>query len=97
MDLLAGLAEGWRAPGPYALGDRFSAVDLYLFMLPLWHPARTGVQALHPRLGRLMRSVQRRPAVERIWAQHFPPGRRALVDLDRLERVLIQAAREGGR
>ena len=74
MDRMATMAEALLARGPYVLGERFSAVDIYLFMLLLWHPARTEILALYPGLGRLMRLVRRRPAVERIWAQNFPPG-----------------------
>ena len=74
MDRLLAIAAGLLDPGPYALGERFSAVDLYLFMLVLWHPARTEIHLRHPELGRLARLVRGRPAVERIWAQHFPPG-----------------------
>ena len=74
MDRLLAIAAGLLDPGPYALGERFSAVDLYLFMLVLWHPARTEIHERHPKLGRLARLVRARPAVERIWAQHFPPG-----------------------
>jgi len=59
-------------PGPWILGDRFCAVDYYLFMLGLWHPTRKAVLDRHPRLGRLMRAVRRRPIVERLWAQHYP-------------------------
>jgi glutathione S-transferase len=71
MDRLLEIAES-LLPGPYALGDRFSAVDLYLFMLVQWHPAWAEVYERHPRLGALMRLVRRRPAVDRIWGQHHP-------------------------
>ena len=74
MDRLLAIAADLLGSGPYALGQRFSAVDLYLFMLVLWHPARTEVHSRHPALGELMRQVRQRPAVERIWAQHYPPG-----------------------
>ena len=74
MDRLLALAADLLGEGPYALGERFSAVDPYLVMLVLWHPARTEIHGRHPGLGRLARLVRRRPAVERIWAQHFPPG-----------------------
>ena len=72
MDRLVTIAEDLLDSGPYVLGERFSAVDLYLFMLVLWHPAGTEVHHRHPGLGKLMRLVRRRPAVERIWAQHYP-------------------------
>jgi glutathione S-transferase len=74
MDRLAAMAEDLLRPGPYALGERFSAVDVYLFMLVLWHPARADLFARHAGLGELARLVRRRPSVERIWAQHYPPG-----------------------
>ena len=74
MDRMAALADAQLVPGPYALGAQFGAVDIYLFMLVLWHPARTEIHARHPRLGALMRIVRARPSIERIWAQHFPPG-----------------------
>lgn len=73
MDRLASMAEDLLAPGPHALGQRFSAVDLYLFMLILWHPARFGLFDRHPRLGDHARRMRFRPSIDRIWAQHYPP------------------------
>ncbi|MFL5336560.1 MAG: glutathione S-transferase family protein [Geminicoccaceae bacterium] len=72
MDRLLAIGADLLGQGPYVLAERFSAVDLYLFMLVLWHPARTEVHDRHPKLGELMRLVRRRPAVERIWGQHYP-------------------------
>lgn len=74
MDRLLAIAADLLGSGPYAMGRHFSAVDLYLFMLVLWHPARTEIHSRHPGLGELMRRVRQRPAVERIWAQHYPLG-----------------------
>ena len=51
MDRLLAIAEDLLGHGPYVLGERFSAVDLYLFMLVLWHPAGTEVHDRHPGLG----------------------------------------------
>ena len=73
MDRLIALAEDLLA-GPYALGERFSAVDLYLFMVAGWHPDGAAALDRHPRLAALARLVRRRPSVERIWAQHHPEG-----------------------
>jgi glutathione S-transferase len=58
--------------GPWILDPRFWAVDCDLFMLGLGHPGRKGVLDRHPRLGRTMRLVRGRPAVERLGAQHHP-------------------------
>ncbi|HEX6016247.1 MAG TPA: glutathione S-transferase family protein [Geminicoccaceae bacterium] len=74
MDRLAAMADDLLRTGPYALGERFSAVDVYLLMLVLWHPARAALFARHARVGELARLVRRRPAIERIWTQHYPPG-----------------------
>jgi glutathione S-transferase len=73
MDRLVGLAEELLGDGPFTLGERFSAVDLYLFMLVLWHPARAEIFRRHPGLGAHARRVRARPSIERIWAQHYPP------------------------
>jgi glutathione S-transferase/GST-like protein len=77
MDRLVALAEELLGQGPYVLGERFSAVDIYLFMLVLWHPARHEVLARHPRLGGHARRLRTRPAIDRIWADNFPEGRSA--------------------
>jgi glutathione S-transferase/GST-like protein len=74
MDRLVAVAEEWLGAGPYALGEGHSAVDPYLFMLVLWHPARAGIFTRHPGLGEHARRLRARPAVQRIWAQHFPTG-----------------------
>ena len=74
MDRLVAIAAGLLGAGPYALGQEFSAVDPYLFMLVLWHPVRTEIHARHPALGEFMQRIRRRPAIERIWAQHYPAG-----------------------
>lgn len=72
VERLLGLVDGALEPGPWILGERFCATDYYLFMLGLWHPARQGVLDRFPRLGRMMRAARARPAVERLWAQHYP-------------------------
>jgi glutathione S-transferase len=72
MDQLLATAADLLGAGPYALGERFSAVDLYLFMLTFWHPDHVAVRERHPALGEMVRRVRQRPAVERIWWQHHP-------------------------
>jgi glutathione S-transferase/GST-like protein len=71
MDHLLAIADGLIV-GPHALGDRFAAVALSLFMLALWHPHAAAACDRHPRLRELVQLVRRRPAVERIWWQHHP-------------------------
>ncbi len=71
MDRLLAIAEDLIV-GPYVLGVRFGAIDLYLFMLAGWHPQQAAVLARHPRLAGIVRQVRRRPSVERIWSVNHP-------------------------
>jgi glutathione S-transferase len=73
LDRLFGIVEAALEPGPHLLGGRFSACDLYLFMLALWHPARMAHLERRPRLLRLARPVRQRPSIGRIWERNFPP------------------------
>jgi glutathione S-transferase/GST-like protein len=57
-------------PGPYLLGESFSAVDVYLWMLTTWHPEPERMLAENPRVAELVKRVQARPAVARVWAEH---------------------------
>lgn len=77
MDRLLSMAEDLLGEGPFVLGAECSAVDIYLFMLALWHPARFGVLQSHPKLAPLIRAVRRRTTVERVWADNHPPSESA--------------------
>ncbi len=73
-DRLFGMTQDLLGEGAYALGDRFSAVDPYLFMLLLWHPSRQAALDRFPKLGAHARRVRERPSVRKIWDLHYPPG-----------------------
>ena len=66
------LLEDELGDGPYLLGDSYSLVDPYLLMISNWHENPEELFAKNPKLARLCRAVRSRPAVEKIWAQHFP-------------------------
>jgi glutathione S-transferase/GST-like protein len=57
-------------PGPYLLGETFSAVDVLLWMLILWHPDPDRLLGGSPRLKRLVERAQARPAIARTWLEH---------------------------
>jgi glutathione S-transferase len=57
-------------PGPYLLGETFSAVDILLWMLIQWHPDPTRLFEKAPRIERVAGLVQARPAVARTWREH---------------------------
>jgi glutathione S-transferase len=58
-------------PGPYVLGDKFSAVDIYLGMFPDWHTDRRGLLSGLPRIAGLCDLVMARPAVARARLDHM--------------------------
>lgn len=64
------IVEEALEPGPYILGDRFSAVDLYFVMFPDWHMDRDALLARYPNTARLREQVLARPAVARIHGEH---------------------------
>jgi len=54
------------APGPYLLGTRFSAVDIYLTMLTRWSRDCAAPAWYHPNIARLIKLVKARPAYARM-------------------------------
>lgn len=53
--------------GPYLLGARFSALDVYLLMLVTWFESPETLLARHANIARLCDLVRERPAVGRLW------------------------------
>jgi glutathione S-transferase len=55
------------ANGPYFLGSRFSAVDLYLVMLARWARSMTNPPRTRAAIARLLDAAVARPAVQRAY------------------------------
>ena len=55
------------ADGPYLLGQRFSAADIYLMMLARWSRNMAKPAATYPNIKRCVDLVRARPAVERMF------------------------------
>ncbi len=70
MDRYFAILNDALNPGPYLLGESFSAVDIYLWMLAAWHPDPEPMLERNPRVKRLVEGVQARPAIARIWPEH---------------------------
>jgi len=70
MNRYFGILNDALAPGPYLLGEHFSAVDIYLWMLTTWHPDPSQMLERNPRIGQLVERVLARPAIARIWPEH---------------------------
>jgi len=66
------LLEQQLGDGPYLLGEQYSVIDPYLLMLAYWHQQPQELLARCPKLKQLCNTVQKRPAVRRIWSQHYP-------------------------
>ena len=72
MDRAWDLLEQELGDGPFLLGGQYSVIDPYLLMLANWHEQPQELLARCPKLKRLCDTVRQRPAVERIWSQHYP-------------------------
>lgn len=64
------LYEAALGKGPFLLGDRLSAVDIYAAMLCSWAPDMKALFAAHPALGRMYDAVLENEAVRRVWARN---------------------------
>jgi glutathione S-transferase len=64
------LYEEALGAGPFLLGARMSAVDIYAAMLCSWAPDMQALFAAHPTLGRMYAAVLENEAVRRVWARN---------------------------
>jgi GST-like protein len=70
-DFLQHLALISQSLRPYALGARYSLVDIYLYMLATWFPSGTAeLYARLPSLGLHAQKIALRPAVLKVVADH---------------------------
>lgn len=58
------------APGPFALGEAMSAVDIYAAMLMDWTGDRDEMWVGRPRLAAIARAVAAHPKIAPVWARH---------------------------
>src|SRR5262249_17131014 len=65
-----GKLEQVLAAGPYLLGDRFSAADIYLHMLSSWMEPPMQMDTRYPNVARCAGLVAARPAIERVLQQN---------------------------
>ncbi len=68
MDSYFAILNDALDPGPYLLGESFSAVDVYLWMFVKWHPDTAKLFADNPRIAKLVELVEARPSVAKVWA-----------------------------
>jgi glutathione S-transferase len=75
----AALARQWNilgaalGKGPYLLGRKISAADLYLAMLATWSPDLPAFYRRHPNIRALVGRVKARPKIAPLWAANAMP------------------------
>jgi glutathione S-transferase len=70
LDAQFNLIDDALDPGPYLLGETFSAVDIMLWMLVQWHPDLKRLFEKAPRVKQFDALLQARPAIARTWLEH---------------------------
>ena len=65
----------WRqvesaAGAPWFLGERFSALDIYIGVMTRWRPRRGWFEAETPRLFAIARKADQRPELEKTWRRN---------------------------
>jgi len=62
------------AAAPWFLGQRLSAIDLFLAVMTHWRPRRAWFAQHAPKLHAAALAAEALPAVAPVLARHFPPG-----------------------
>jgi GST-like protein len=57
-------------PAPWMLGERFSALDIYVCVMSKWRPRRDWFAVECPKLHRVALSVDALPALRDVWARN---------------------------
>lgn len=63
-----------QARAPWFLGERFSALDIYLSVMTRWRPRRGWFETEAPRLFAIARQADQVPELAKVWARNFPVG-----------------------
>ena len=63
--------EAAIAPSPYLLGDRLSALDVYVAMIARWRPGRAWIAANCPKAMTAVLLTEAHPVVASVWARNF--------------------------
>ena len=64
--------ESGIEPAPYLLGDRLSALDVYVAMISRWRPGRDWLRANCPKSMASVAVTEAHPVVASVWARNFP-------------------------
>ena len=61
------------ARAPWFLGDRFSALDIYVSVMTRWRPKRGWFEIETPRLFAIARRTDLKPELVEVWKRNWPP------------------------
>ena len=69
----------WRqiereAGSPWFLGERFSALDIYIDIMTRWRPKRGWFESETPHLFAIARRADQVPQLGEVWKRNFPSG-----------------------
>jgi GST-like protein len=69
----------WRqvetaAGAPWFLGERFSALDLYVSVMTRWRPKRAWFESETPKLFAIARRADLEPELAPVWNRNWPPA-----------------------
>jgi GST-like protein len=67
----------WRqieheAGSPWFLGERFSALDIYVGVMTRWRPKRGWFESETPRLFAIARKADEKLELKDVWARNWP-------------------------
>jgi GST-like protein len=57
---------------PLFLGERFSALDIYIAVMTRWRPRRLWFAEHRPRLSAIALAAEAQPKLAEVWARNFP-------------------------
>ena len=60
--------------GPWFLGERFSALDIYIAVMTRWGPRRPWFAEHRPRLTEIALAAEAQPRLTDVWTRNFPEG-----------------------
>lgn len=63
-----------EASAPWFLGDRFSALDIYICTLTHWRPGRRWFEAETGKLIAIADATRQLPRLAEVWARNYPKG-----------------------
>jgi GST-like protein len=66
--------EAELGPGPWVLGDRFSALDIYVGVMTHWRPNSPWFEAHCPRLAAIARRAGSLEKLQPVFERNFPSG-----------------------